>query len=67
MSKEIWVYVDQFKGQALPASWEAVYAARGLAADLGGSVVALVFGQGVESLAQTAIHYGADEVLLADD
>jgi len=67
MSKEIWVYVDQFKGQALPASWEAIHAARQLAADLGGSVTALVFGHGIEPLAQTAIHYGADEVLLADD
>ncbi len=67
MSKNIWVYIDQFKGQALPASWEAVHAARNLANDLGGQVVALVFGHGVETIAQSAIHYGADEVLLADD
>ncbi len=67
MSEKIWVYVDQFKGEALPASWEAVHAARALAENLGGGVTALVFGQGVESLAQTAIHYGADEILLADD
>lgn len=67
MSKNIWVYIDQFKGQALPASWEAVHAARSLANDLGGQVVALVFGHGVETIAQSAIHYGADEVLMADD
>ncbi len=67
MSEKIWVYVDQFKGEALPASWEAVHAARTLAGELGGGVTALVFGEGVESLAQTAIHYGADEVLLAED
>ncbi len=67
MSKNIWVYIDQFKGQALPASWEAVHAARNLANDLGGQVVALVFGHGVEAVAQSAIHYGADEVLVADD
>ncbi len=66
MSEKIWVYVDQYQGEALPASWEAVHAARALAGNLGGGVTALVFGQGVESLAQTAIHYGADEVLLAD-
>ncbi len=67
MSNNIWVYIDQFRGEALPASWEAVHAARTLAGQLGGGVAALVFGQDVEGLAQTAIHYGADEVFLAED
>ncbi|NOY99193.1 MAG: electron transfer flavoprotein subunit alpha/FixB family protein [Chloroflexi bacterium] len=58
-----WVYIDNFKGEALPASWEAISAAK----SLGGSVTALVFGSGVEALAKTAFEYGADEVLLADD
>jgi electron transfer flavoprotein alpha subunit len=34
---------------------------------LGGGVTALLFGSGVEGLAQTVIAHGADEVLLADD
>jgi len=59
----IWVYVDHFKGAALPASYEAVAAAK----NLGGPVTALIFGQGVDALAQGAFHYGADEVLLGDD
>ena len=67
MSNKVWAYVDQFKGQALPASWEAVSAARKLADELGAGVTALVIGSGVESIANTAIHYGADEVILADD
>jgi len=67
MTQKIWVYIDHFKGTALPASWEAVGAGLTLANDLGGSVTALVFGEGVEDLAQQAFHYGADEVVLADD
>ncbi len=57
-----WVYIDHFKGAALPASWEAIGVGKTL-----GNVAALVFGAGVEALAKTAFEYGADEVLLADD
>ncbi len=66
MSNKIWVYIDHFKGEALPASWEAIGAGKALAEKLGGGVTALVFGSGVEGLAQKAFEYGADEVLLAD-
>lgn len=66
---QIWVYIDQFKGKAVPAAWEALGAAKGLAGELGAgtTVTALVFGQGVESVANEAFQYGADEVLHADD
>ncbi len=57
-----WVYIDHFKGSAIPASWEAIGVGRTL-----GNVAALIFGSGVEALAKTAFEYGADEVLLADD
>jgi len=67
MTQKIWVYIDHFKGAALPSSWEAVGAGLTLAKDLGGSVTALIFGEGVEDLGQQAFHYGADEVVLADD
>jgi electron transfer flavoprotein alpha subunit len=66
MSK-IWVYIDHFKGQALPISWEVMGAGLDLAKQSSGSLSALVFGQGVESLAQEAFQYGAEEVLLAED
>lgn len=56
------VYIDHFKGDAQPASWEAL----GLAKSLG-SATALVFGSGVDAVAKTALEYGADEVLVADD
>jgi electron transfer flavoprotein alpha subunit len=67
MSNNVWVFIDHFKGRPLPASWEAIAAGRYLAEQLGGGVTALVFGHKVENIAQEAIHYGADEVLLADD
>jgi len=56
------VYIDHFKGEIQPASWEAL----GLAKSLG-TTTALVFGSGVEAVAKAALEYGADDVLLADD
>lgn len=56
------VYVDHFKGEVQPASWEAL----GLAKTFG-TAVAVVFGKDVEAVAKLALEYGADEVLLADD
>jgi len=66
MTNKIWVFVDQFKGDALSASWEAIGAGLTLSEQLGGGVTALVFGSGVDGAAQQAFHYGVDEVLLAD-
>jgi electron transfer flavoprotein alpha subunit len=56
------VYIDHFKGEVQPASWEAL----GLAKSFG-TAIALVFGAGAEAVAKTALEYGADEVLLGDD
>jgi electron transfer flavoprotein alpha subunit len=56
------VYIDHFKGEALPASWEAVGVAKSL-----GTVTGLVFGADLEGLTKTALEYGVDEILLADD
>ncbi|HIE57575.1 MAG TPA: electron transfer flavoprotein subunit alpha, partial [Anaerolineales bacterium] len=61
MSDKIWVFIDQFKGAALPASWEALGAGKTL-----GEVTALVLGAGVDGIAQEAFHYGADHVIVAD-
>ncbi len=56
------VYIDHFKGEVQPASWEAL----GLGKKFG-SVSAVVFGSGLDSIAKAAFEYGADEVLVADD
>lgn len=56
------VYIDHFKGEVQPASWEAL----GLAKSFG-AAIALVFGKSVDDVAKAAVEYGADEVLVADD
>ncbi len=56
------VYIDHFKGEAQPASWEAL----GLAKSLG-SASAIVFGQGVDDVVKAAFEFGAEEVFVADD
>lgn len=56
------VYVDHFKGDIQPSSWEAL----GLAKRFG-AASAVVFGSGVDDVAKAALEYGADEVLVADD
>jgi len=67
MSNNIFVWVEQFKGQAASAAWEAMGLARTLAEGLGGQVVACVLGQGVAALGQEAIAYGADQAFVCDD
>jgi electron transfer flavoprotein alpha subunit len=64
---KVFVYIDHFKGSALPTSWEIVGAGRTLADQSGSSVTAIVVGENVEDLANQAIQYGADDAMLADD
>jgi electron transfer flavoprotein alpha subunit len=66
MAADVLVYIDHLAGQVSPASWEAVGVGVDMAQAVGGKVKAVVLGEGVEALAQSAIHYGADAVLLAD-
>ena len=56
------VYIDHFKGDVQPASWEAL----GLAKSLG-TASAVVFGSGVDAIAKIAFEHGADEVFVVDD
>ena len=56
------VYIDHFKGEIQPASWEAL----GLAKSLG-TASAVIFGTGLEAIAKAAFEHGADEVFVADD
>jgi electron transfer flavoprotein alpha subunit len=57
------VYIDHFKGQLQPASWEAL----GVAKSLGGNATAVIFGPAPDGLVKSAFEFGADEVLIADD
>ena len=63
----ILVYIEQFDGKAAPVSWEVLGKARSLADQMGGKLIALVAGNGVEAVAQEAAAYGADTVYLAQD
>ena len=57
-----WVYIDHFKGEVQPASWEAL----GLGKTFG-AVSAIVFGSGADAVVKAAFEHGADEVIVADD
>lgn len=62
MSK-VFVWVEHFNGKVVQASREAL----GLGTQLGDSVTALVFGQGVDDVVNEAFHYGANAVIKSDD
>lgn len=67
MSDKILIYIDQFKGAVLPASWELFSAAFTLSSKLGGDVIALVAGADSQEVAKQAFQYGANEVFFSDD
>ncbi len=67
MAENIFVYIDHFQGEALPASWEAVGAGRSLAEQQGGEVVAILVGADVNELAESAVQHGADKALKVED
>jgi electron transfer flavoprotein alpha subunit len=64
--RDVWVFVEQEAGKIAPVSLELLGKAQELAGRLGGEVCALLFGHEVRGLAETAIQYGAESVLLAD-
>jgi electron transfer flavoprotein alpha subunit len=67
MANKIFVYIDHFGGNVLPASWEALGAGVSLQESFGSGVTAVLIGHDIGSLAQEAIAFGADEVMVADD
>jgi electron transfer flavoprotein alpha subunit len=67
MPNNIFVWVEQFNSAADSIAWETLGAARRVADELGGQLIAVVLGQNVGDLAQQAIQYGADSAFLGDD
>lgn len=59
----VFVWAEHFDGKLVQASREAL----GLATQLGDSVTALVFGEGVDDVVSEAFHYGATAAIKADD
>ena len=66
MSEKVLVYIDQYKGTALPTSWEVVGAALKLNGELGGEVVAAVAGEAAQGVAEKAFQYGVSAVFFDD-
>jgi electron transfer flavoprotein alpha subunit len=63
----VFAFIETFRGSASAGSWEAIAAARAIAAASGASVTALVFGDNAAALAQDAAAYGADTALVCED
>jgi electron transfer flavoprotein alpha subunit len=63
----VWVWVEQFAGEAGGISWEMAGKGRELADQLGTQLTACVLGHDVDGIAQEAIRYGADRVIVVDD
>lgn len=63
----VWVWVEQFRGQACGVSWEMVGEGRRLADRRGTALTACVLGHNVEPVTREAVAYGADRVFWADD
>jgi electron transfer flavoprotein alpha subunit len=64
--RDVWVFIEQTDGQIAGVSLELLSEAQELADILGSRVYGVLCGHRVETLAQVAIHHGADVVLWAD-
>lgn len=67
MTKKILAYIDHHQGVIQPSSWEVLGVAAKIAGDTSGETGAVLLGQNLESIAEEAIHQGADQVLLGED
>lgn len=65
MAHNILVWIETFKGKAVPVSYECLGEAQQLAS--GGSVTAAVFGENATAIAHEAITFGADRAIVCED
>jgi electron transfer flavoprotein alpha subunit len=65
MSHNILVWIETFKGTAVPVSYECLGEAKKLAA--GGKLTAAVFGEKAAAIAKEAISLGADQAIVCED
>lgn len=66
MSKNLWVLIETDEGKAKNVGYELLNPGRMMADKLGEALVAVVMGEHVDAVAQEAIAYGADQVLLVE-
>lgn len=67
MSKDVFVWIEQANGEVDQIAWEVLGAACNGVSDLGGQLVAIILGEGIDGLAEKAIQYGADSAFVAND
>jgi electron transfer flavoprotein alpha subunit len=65
--KGVWVFVEQYHGEAAKVSWELLGTGRRLADRLGVELAAVVIGQKVAHLCAEAFSYGADKAYLLEN
>jgi len=63
----IFVFIETFDGTASNVSWEALGAAKPVAAAFGSDITALVFGKNAGAIASEAGYYGADKAIVCED
>jgi len=63
----IFVWIETFDGAARQTSWEALGAAKALAAGLNQPIVAVVMGKGASAVGAQAVAHGASKALVCDD
>jgi len=64
--KGVWVFVEQYAGEAAKVSWELLGAGRELAESLGVELCAVIIGDKVAHLCSEAFTYGADKAYLLE-
>jgi len=62
----VWVFIEQYDGEAAKVSWELLGTGAGLAKTLDVELSAVIIGHDVEHLCQEAFAYGAHNAILLD-
>ena len=66
-NRDVWVFIEQRNGKAADVSFELLSKGRKLAETLKSSLVSVVIGSNVKSIAEETFKYGADEALVVDN
>ncbi|WP_085811863.1 FAD-binding protein [Geoanaerobacter pelophilus] len=63
----VWVFIEQYQGEAAKVSWELLGAGKELAAKLRVKLSALIIGHDVAHLCDESFAYGADQAIVLDE
>ncbi len=63
----VFAWIETFAGAAIPSSWEALGAAKSIAAAFNTDVSVIVLGQNAEAIAKEAGYYGAGNAFICDE